>query len=135
MKLFLAITASTAVLLPVLSASPAHARCQDGVSYIVVPNQCHDLSYINIVNASQVVTASVNAKYRSELRANIALDNDAATLKHETREERDARYRALAKESIQRDKVNNIHGEIEAIAFRRQLQVLNEINGTLAPRR
>jgi len=136
MKHIIAIAASVAAFSPAIFAvSPAHANCKDSVSYVVMPNGCYSLAHFNIVNLNQVNTAQVNQAYRRELRVNAALDNDAATLKFETREERDARYRDLAKQSKQRDKANDQQQEIEVWAYQRQLKILNAVNGVLAPRR
>ena len=120
-----------------IPALPAIAGdCSGYENYIVMPNgKCMVLDYMNILAASREMKTQADTTLKKQFEANVILDMSDAYRLRETKEERDTRYKNLAKTSIKRDKVAGTAQQIEDKLYPIHKRALGLVRQGFAPNR
>ena len=116
---------------------PGVATAKDvcGYSYIVLPDgRCLTLNYMTVLGESRSNQAEVDNLYQEQFDANLALEMNTRYRLTETKGERDARIKELAKTKRVRDDVASDAQHIEDTLYPLHHQAMRIVNHVLTPR-
>lgn len=142
------------VLLAVFAiAIPQSAQandCRDSVSFIQLPDgRCYNLTHLTELSMARQSQAAANDAYRQIVRDNTPQSRTSTTIVGNSRgyvassntvsenlspEERAEMRETISKATKTMGQIDNAVQKVENYAYRKQLRIMSEINGALAPR-